>query len=379
MQSKIIKYIDSILKKFHSLTKLLFLSDKPPILPIMKVTREVFGLLPDHNQEASCFTAENSSGIVLRVCDYGGIIQSLRVPDRNGNPGDVVLGFDSLEGYLGEHPYIGTLVGRFANRIARGRFTLDGQDYQLTVNHGPNHLHGGRLGFDKVLWESNEFADSKAAGVSLNYFSHDKEEGYPGNLKVRVTFTLDEEDQVTLDYRATTDKPTPVNLSHHAYFNLGGGSDPVYDHELTIRAERYVVPDRDLIPTGEIRSVEGTPLDFRTPRLIGEGIGKVRGGYDHCYVLEGSGKEPEFAARVTHPASGRTMEVLTTQPGIQFYSSNFLEGISGKGGQAYGKHQALCLETQHFQDSPNHPEFPDTILRPGQIYAQSTIFKFSTR
>ena len=359
------------------MANLLFLSDGPPILPIMKVTREVFGLLPDHNQEASCFTAENSSGIVLRVCDYGGIIQALRVPDRNGEIGDVVLGFDSLEGYLGDHPYLGTLVGRYANRIAGGRFSLDGLEYKLEVNNGPNHLHGGRRGFDKVLWESSEFADSKGAGVTLNYFSHDREEGYPGNLKVRVTYTLDEENRVILDYRATTDKPTPINLSHHAYFNLGGGGETILDHELTIRSERYLVPDRNLIPTGELRSVEGTPMDFRQPRRIGEGIGKVKGGYDHCYVLGGTGDKPEFAARVRHPASGRIMEVMTTQPGMQFYSSNFLEGIKGKGGQLYGKHQALCLETQHYPDSPNHPDFPDTILRPGQTYAHTTVFKFS--
>jgi aldose 1-epimerase len=344
----------------------------------MKVTREVFGLLPDRNREASCFTAVNSAGVILKVCDFGGIIQSIRVPDKNGAFADVVLGFDSLDGYLQDHPYIGTLVGRYANRIAAGRFTLDGTEYRLARNNGKNHLHGGSVGFDKVLWDSSEFADSKEAGVTLNYFSYDMEEGYPGNLKVRVTFTLDEENRVIIDYRATTDKPTPLNLTHHAYFNLGGESSPIYDHELTIRSDRYLVSGRDLIPTGEIRPVEGSPMDFRTPKPIGADIGKVSGGYDHCYVLEGDGKTAGLAARVDHPASGRSMEVLTTEPGIQFYSSNFLEGISGKGGQVYGKHQALCLETQHYPDSPNHPEFPDTILRPGETYTQTTIYKFLT-
>jgi aldose 1-epimerase len=342
----------------------------------MKVTKNVFGLLPDRNLEASCYTAVNSSGIVLRVCNLGGIIQSILVPDRSGVPADVVLGFDNLEGYLKDHPYIGTLVGRYANRIAGGRFMLDGTEYRLAQNHGSNHLHGGMIGFDKVLWEASEFADSKGAGVTLSYFSHDMEEGYPGNLKVRVTFTLDEENRVILDYQATSDKPTPLNLTHHAYFNLGGGSEPIYDHELSIPSDRYLVSDRDLIPTGEIRSVEGSPLDFRNPKPIGQDIEKVEGGYDHCYVLGGDGRTAVSAARVAHPSSGRTMEVFTTEPGIQFYSSNFLEGISGKGGQMYGVHQALCLEAQHYPDSPNHPEFPDTILRPGATYTQTTIYQF---
>lgn len=344
----------------------------------MKVTREVFGQMPD-TREASCFTAINSGGLILKVSDYGGIIQSIQVPDRQGRLADVVLGFDNLKGYLQDHPYIGTLVGRYANRIAKGTFTLGGTEYTLARNNGPNHLHGGLMGFDKVLWDASEFADSKGAGVTLTYLSHDMEEGYPGNLRVQVTFTLDEDNQVCIDYKATTDQPTPLNLTHHAYFNLGGGSSPVYDHELMINSDRYLVTDQDLIPTGEIRSVEGNPLDFRKPKQIGKDIEEVEGGFDHCYVLEGKGTEPEFAARVHHTGSGRTMEVYTTEPGMQFYSSNFLEGITGKGGQAYGKHQALCLETQHYPDSPNHPEFPETVLKPGMTYSQRTIYKFHAR
>ncbi|MFC2098181.1 aldose epimerase family protein [Bacteroidota bacterium] len=344
----------------------------------MKVTREVFGQLPD-NGEASLFTAINPDGLQLKVSNYGGIIQSILVPDKKGIFTDVVLGFDTLEGYLEDHPFIGTLVGRYANRIARGQFTLEGTDYKLARNNGGNHLHGGLKGYDKVLWEAAEFADDNGAGVTLTYLSHDMEEGYPGNLKVRVTFTLDKENQVCIDYKATSDSPTPINLTHHGYFNLGGGSSAVYDHELMIDSDHYVVGDAELIPTGEIGSLDGSPLDFRTPKLIGSDINNVEGGFDHCYVLGDVTEDPRFAARVVHPPSGRVMEVLTTEPGVQFYSSNFLEGLTGKGGQSYNKHQALCLETQHFPDSPNHPEFPTTILRPGETYTQKTIYKFSTR
>ncbi len=344
----------------------------------MKVCREVFGQMPD-NGEVSLFTVVNLNGLSMKISNYGGIIQSILVPDKNGETADMVLGFDNLDDYLQDHPCLGTLVGRYANRIAGGAFTLDGTGYQLVQNLGRNHIHGGRVGFDKVLWEASEFADHNGAGVTLTYLSHDMEEGYPGNLKISVTFTLDNENRVCLDYKATSDKPTPLNLTHHAYFNLNGGSSPVYDHELMIASDRYVAGDSELIPTGEIRSVNGSPLDFRTPKLIGADIDKVDGGFDHCYVLEGDGKVPVAAASVIHPASGRVMEVFTTEPGIQFYSSNFLKGMTGKGNQPYGKHQAICLETQHYPDSPNHPEFPNTILRPGETYIQKTIYKFSNQ
>jgi aldose 1-epimerase len=343
----------------------------------MKVSREVFGKLPD-SREVQLFTVRNPGGLSMKISNYGGIIQSLLVPGKDGKTDDMVLGFDNLEGYLGDHPYIGTLVGRYANRIARGMFTLDGTEYRLAVNNGPNHLHGGLKGFDKVLWEASEFADAGGSGVSLSYLSPHSEEGYPGNLKVDVTFTLDAENRLCIEYRASTDRACPLNLTHHAYFNLGGGSMKIHDHELMIAAGSYVVSDDELIPTGEIRELDGGPLDFRTPKTIGKDIEQVEGGYDHCYVLDNSSAEPKLAARVWHPESGRIMEVFTTEPGMQFYSSNFLEDITGKGGQEYGIHQALCLETQHYPDSPNHPGFPETVLRPGETYTQRTIYKFST-
>ncbi len=343
----------------------------------MKISRKAFGLLPG-NREVSLITAVNPDGLILKVSNYGGIIQSLQVPDSKGKLDDIVLGFDTLEGYLGEHPFIGTVVGRYANRIAGGRFSIDGNDYRLVQNNGENHIHGGLNGFDKALWEATEFADHKGAGVTLSYLSHDMEEGYPGNLQVRVTYTLDNSNQVCIDYEATTDKSTPINLTQHSYFNLGGGSMPVYDHELMINSGKYVVPGPDLIPSGEIKTVSGSPLDFQSPKLIGKDLDKVEGGYDHCYVLDSDGKEARLAGRVSHKTSGRVMEVYTTEPGMQFYSSNFLKGICGRNAESYEKHQALCLETQHFPDSPNHPKFPNTILRPGEIYTQKTIYKFLT-
>ncbi len=342
----------------------------------MKVTREVFGLMPD-NREASLFTIVNPGGMILKVSNYGGIIQSIQVPDRNGEMADVVLGFDNLEAYLGDHPYIGTLIGRYANRIAGGRFMLEEREYRLANNNGENHLHGGLSGFDKVLWDASEFADNQGAGVTLTYFSHDMEEGYPGNLKVRVTFTLDDDNRICLDYTATTDRSTPLNLTHHAYYNLGGGTAPIYDHELMIKAGRYLGSDKNLNPTGKILSLDGSPLDFRNPKKIGDVIDQVPGGFDHCYVFAGKGSEANLVARVIHPESGRIMEVFTTEPGMQFYSSNFLAGIKGKGGQPYNKHQAICLETQHYPDSPNQPGFPDTILKPGETYTQKTLYRFA--
>ena len=342
----------------------------------MKVNRKVFGQLPE-NGEASLFSITNSNGMSLKISDYGAIIQSIKVPDREGKMDDVVLGFDTLQEYLQDHPYIGTVVGRYANRIAGGRFELDGEQFRLVQNNGMNHLHGGTVGFDKILWEAVDFADRSGAGVSLEYFSHDLEEGYPGNLKILITYTLDEENRVQIDYSATSDKATHINLTNHSYFNLSGAKKNIYDHELMIDSHRYVVSDEGLIPTGELRSLEGSPLDFRKPKRIGDDIHNVPGGFDHCYVLEGDGTEPVLAARVAHPGSGRMMEAFTTQPGIQLYSSNFLSGLTGKGGRAYDKHLALCLETQHYPDSPNQPAFPSTVLRPGETYRQKTIYKFS--
>ncbi len=342
----------------------------------MKVHKEVFGQIPGSG-EASLFSVSNENGIVLRVSDYGASVQAILVPDKKGISGDVVLGFDTLAGYLQEHPYIGTIVGRYANRIAGGRFTIDGKEYRLAQNHGQNHIHGGALGFDKVLWEAEDFADREGAGVSLSYFSHDMEEGYPGNLQVRITYTLDEDNRVVIDYKATCDRPTHLNLTNHSYFNLSGSPEKIHDHEMTINASEYVVADSDGIPTGEIRSVEGSLLDLRQPKRIGDVIEKLEGGFDHCYVLGGDGTDPVMAARVFHPASGRVMETFTTEPGIQFYSGNFLGGIRGKEAADYNVNNALCLEAQHYPDSPNHPEFPSTLLSPGETYRQQTIYKFS--
>jgi aldose 1-epimerase len=344
----------------------------------MKVVRENFGQIPGIG-DANLYTVTNSNGITLKITDYGCAIQSILVPDKNGKPGDVVLGFDTLGGYLRDHPHIGTIVGRYAGRISDASFILNGNQYRLAKNHGRNHIHGGTVGFGKVLWQASEFADKKGAGITLKYVSHDMEEGYPGFLRLSLTYTLDDDNQVCLDYQATTDKATHINLTNHSYFNLNGAVAEVYDHELWIPSSRYVITDQDLIPTGEIGSVEGSPIDFRSPKLIGKDIHKVDGGFDLCYVLEGDGKEPLLAARVVHPASGRCMETFTTEPGIQFYSSNFLGDIRGKGGTPYRKHLALCLEAQHFPDTPNQPDFPSTILRPGETYKQRTIYKFSSK
>jgi len=343
----------------------------------MKVDTRVFGDITK-NEEAHLFTFSNDNGMIVSLTNYGGIIPSIIVPDKNGRSEDVVLGFKELKNYMGEHPYIGSLVGRYANRITRGRFTLDGKEYRLAQNHGEHHIHGGVKGFDKVIWDFNEYADRDRAGVMLDYVSHDMEEGYPGNLTVQVHFSLNEDNELAIEYSAMTDFPTPINLTHHGYYNLNGAKDTIYDHELFIPADKYVVTDDDLLPTGEIREVTGTALDFRVPKLIGQDINKIEGGYDHCYVINREGDTPELAARVRNPASGRIMEVYTTEPGIQFYSSNFLEGLTGKGEINYRKHLALCLETQHFPDAVNQPGFPNTILRPGDTYKQLTVYKFLT-
>ncbi len=343
----------------------------------MKVIREVFGQIPGKG-DAILYTITNSNGISLKITDYGCTIQSILVPDKNGKPGDVVLGFDSLEGYLRNHPYIGTIVGRYANRISNASFILGGVQYKLAQNHGRNHLHGGKVGYDKVLWEATEFADKNGVGITMKYVSHDKEEGYPGYLRLSVTYTLNEDNEVCLDYEATTDKTTHLNLTNHSYFNLNGAVAKIYDHELWIPATRYVVTDQDLIPTGEIGSVEGSPLDFRSPKLIGKDIGDLEDGYDLCYVLERDEGEAVLAARVVHPESGRCLETFTTEPGIQLYTSNFLADIKGKSGIPYRKHLALCLEAQHFPDTPNQPDFPSTLLRPGETYKQRTIYKFTS-
>jgi aldose 1-epimerase len=347
------------------------------------VTREPFGVTPD-GDSVDLFTLTNAHGVELRAMTYGGIIVSLKVPDRDGAPGDVVLGHDSLQGYLESSPYFGAIVGRYANRIARGRFTLHGRTYRLATNNGPNALHGGLRGFDKVVWEGQPFRDSSGVGVVLHHVSPDGDEGYPGALDVTVRYTLTDSNDVVLDYTATTTSPTPVNLSQHSYFNLAGGGS-ILDHVLTIAADSFTPVDSTLIPTGVIAPVAGTPLDFRTPHPIGERIGandaqlKIAGGYDHNFVLTRADTGLALAARLDDPVSGRVLQVFTTQPGLQFYSGNFLDGtITGKRGVVYAHRSGLALETQHFPDSPNHPGFPSTILEPGQVYRSRTVWRFST-
>jgi aldose 1-epimerase len=347
------------------------------------ITREPFGTTPD-GTPVELFTLRNAAGVEARVATYGGTLVSLRLPDREGRMADVVLGFDDLEGYLGPHPWFGALIGRYANRIWRGRFTLDGRTYTLPRNLGGNHIHGGPHGFDRVVWDAAPFRTPRGAGVVLNHVSPAGHQGYPGRLAVQVTCTLTAGNRLAFDYHATTDRATPVNLTHHAYFNLAGeGAGDVAGHELTLNASRYLPVDSALLPTGECRAVAGTAFDFTTPWRLGARIDDddpqlaLGGGYDHCFVLDPADGDPAFAARLVEPASGRMVEVFTTEPGIQLYTGNALDGgIAGKGGRPYRRRAGVALETQHFPDSPNHPAFPATILRPGQQYASRTVYRF---
>lgn len=343
----------------------------------MILQQQAFGRLPD-GRKAELAILSNDNGMQVTITNYGGIVTALSVPDRDGIPGDVVLGFDGLEGYLGEHPYFGAIIGRFANRIGRGEFLLDGIRYRLTRNHQGHHLHGGLKGFDKVLWSAEPVEAPDHVGVRLSYLSRDGEEGYPGTMSVTVEYRLLRANVLEIRYEATTDRPTIVNLTHHSYFNLAGGGT-VLAHELTVQADRYAVVDEALIPTGEVRVVEGTVMDFRKPCAVGERIARVPGGYDHYYLLTGDSIGMVFAARCHDPNSGRTMEVWTTEPGVQVYSGNFLDGtITGRRGRIYARHAGLCLETQRFPDAPNHPGFPSAVLRPGDRYVHRTQYRFST-
>jgi aldose 1-epimerase len=349
--------------------------------PGSKIRKEVFGTLPD-GAIVHSYRLRNSSGMEARIIDYGGIVVSLRVPDRSGKPGDVVLGFDSLSDFVKDSPYFGALIGRYGNRIAKGRFAIDGTPYLLARNNGANHLHGGVKGFDKVVWEAKEAKGGDGPSLELRYLSRDGEEGYPGNLSVTVVYTVSEKNELIIRYRAATDKATVVNLTHHSYFNLAG-SGSILDHELMINADQFTPVDSGLIPTGELRAVRGTPMDFTTPMAIGARIGREddqlrkAGGYDHNFVLNKGAKSLTLAARVTEQTSGRTMEVLTTEPGLQFYSGNFLDGHHiGKKGARYQHRYGFCLETQHFPDSPNQPRFPSTLLMPGDTSTSTTIYRF---
>ncbi len=320
--------------------------------------------------------------ITAKVITYGGIITELHVPDRQGKTADVVLGFDTLDAYIAKNPHFGAITGRVANRIARAEFTLDGHEYKLAANNGPNTLHGGLKGFDKKVWKGEDVSGPDGPAVKLTYLSKDGEEGFPGDLSVAVTYTLTPDDALRIDYAATTDKATPVNLTNHSYFNLAGhASGTILGHELMIAADQYTPADDELIPTGQLAPVRGTPLDFTTPTTIGARIGQIKaevGGYDHNYVIRPDTRTPAFAVRARDPESGRVMEMFTTEPGVQLYTSNFLDGsLRGKGGVAYKKHQGFCLEAQHFPDSLHHPNFPSIILRPGSTYTQTTIYKFS--
>jgi aldose 1-epimerase len=320
----------------------------------------------------------------VKVMTYGAIITGIEAPDRNGQMADVTLGFDSLQGYLGAQPYFGATVGRVANRIAKGKFTLNGQEYSLAVNNGPNSLHGGLKGFDKQVWKAEEVQCPDGPSVKLSRRSPDGEEGYPGNLDVSVTFTVTANNELRIEYAATTDKATPINLSNHSYFNLAGAtSASILSHELMLAADHYTPVDDTLIPTGEIAPVAGTPLDFTRPTGIGARIHEIKAdpvGYDHNFVLDSKGKALTLAARVYEPKTGRLMEMSTTEPGVQFYSGNFLDGtLTGKGGIVYKQYHGLCLEAQHFPDSVHHPNFPSAILEPGSTYTQTTVYKFSAK
>ena len=346
------------------------------------LSKMIFGKTPD-GTPVELYVLKNGQ-ITVKVMTYGAIITEIDTPDRNGKEGDVVLGFDSLEGYLGKHPYFGATVGRVANRIAKGKFTLNGQEYTLAVNDGPNTLHGGLKGFDKVIWKAEPISRPDGPSIKLTRRSPDGEEGYPGNLDVSVEFTVTEQNELKIEYTATTDKATPINLSNHSYFNLAGRTtEPVLGHELMLSADHYTPVDETLIPTGEIAPVAGTPLDFTKPTDIGARIKELKGeptGYDHNFVLNSGGKSLALAVRVYEPKTGRVMELSTTEPGVQFYTGNFLDGtITGKDGIAYRKHHAFCLEAQHYPDSIHHANFPSAVLEPGKTYTQTTVYKFSAR
>lgn len=346
----------------------------------MSVEKTQFGTLPDGRQ-VELYTCTNANGLTLKMMTYGAIVVAVETPDREGELENITLGFDSLEPYLERHPYFGATVGRYCNRIAKGKFTLNGTQYTLAVNNGPNHLHGGENGFDRVLWNAEPIQRDDAVGVRMTYRSKDGEEGYPGNLDVTAIYTLNNDNELAIEFEAKTDKATPVNLTNHNYWNLSGAGDgKIYDHQLKLAADHVLAVDDTLIPTGQKQSVAETPFDFREPKAMGEDLKKIDAdpvGYDHCFVLNGEPGKLTTAAVVHDPESGRTMEIQTTQPGIQFYTGNFLDGSDSNGG--FNQHEAFCLETQHYPDSPNQPKFPSTTLKPGETYRQKTVHRFSVR
>jgi aldose 1-epimerase len=348
----------------------------------MKIESRDFGTVD--GKKARLFTLTNANGMVARITDYGTILTELWVPDKNGVKTDVVLGYDSIDGYLTRHPYFGAVAGRCANRIAKGRFSIDGKSFQLATNNGANHLHGGVKGFDRFVWDAEPKETPDGPSLVLSRVSPDGEEGYPGTVKATCTYTLTNANELKVEFAATTDKPTVVNLAHHSYWNLGGAAaGGILDHTLQLNADRYTPVDDTLIPTGQMPAVAGTPFDFRQPKVIGADIAKSGGdpvGFDHNFVLNGASGGLRWAARLADPKSGRQMELLTSEPGVQFYSGNFLDGsITGKGGVVYKKHHGLCLETQHFPDSVNKPDWPSVVLRPGQTYRHVMIHRFTAK
>ncbi len=345
----------------------------------MKITKESFGKAPN-GEEVSLYTLTNANGVTVKITNYGAIVTSIVTPDKEGKMGDVTLGFDKVDGYVPNDPHFGGIVGRYANRIAKGKFTIDGQEYTLATNNAPNHLHGGITGFDRVVWQAEEMPAQNA--IKLTYISKDMEEGYPGNLTAVVTYTLTDDNGLKIDYEATTDKATPVNLTNHSYFNLSAGQEKdILNHVVTINADKFTASDETLIPTGKFTPVKGTPYDFTTPQPVGTRINNLQGfGYDLNYVINNGGESLTHAATVYDPSTGREMEVHTTQPGIQFYTAYHLDGsLTGKNNTVYTRYAGLCLEAQHYPDSPNHPNFPSTVIKPGEKYKETTIYKFGVR
>jgi len=354
------------------------------LAPRASITGTPFGTV--NGAPVTLYTLTNKRGDSVKITNYGAILNAVNVPDRKGHLDDVVQGYDSLAGYRADTSYLGVIAGRYANRIAKGRFTLDGKSYQLAVNNGVNHLHGGKVGFNQKVWTARTFELNSGPAIELKYTSPDGEENYPGTLNTRVLYVWQNDNSLKIDYRATTDAPTVVNLTNHAYFNLAGaGSGTILNHRLQILADRFTPIDKTSIPLGELRPVKGTPFDFRKPTAIGARIGAkdeqlINGaGYDHNFVLNHKPGVLGVSARVYEPTTGRTLTEYTTQPGVQFYTGNFLNGASGKGGKPINYRTGFCLETQHFPDSPNEPKFPTTVLRPGQLYHQTTIYQFGVR
>jgi aldose 1-epimerase len=345
----------------------------------MNITKRSLGKIPD-GTEVESFTLTNANGLRVTIMTYGATITAVETPDRNGKVENITLSLDSFEDYLKGHPFFGSTVGRYANRIAKGKFRLDGVEYKLAENDGPNHLHGGVKGFDKAVWKAETIEGKNSVGVKFSHESPDGDEGYPGKLSVQVTYSLNNNDELKMEYAATTDKSTIVNLTNHAYWNLTGAARDVLSHEVTINADKFLPTDDRVIPLGELKDVKDTPMDFTKPCAIGTQIERVNGRYDHCYVLNRKNcKELSLVARVAEPKSGRVMEIYTTQPGVQFYAGHYLDGTIKTGGKIYLKHFGLCLETQHYPDSPNRPHFPSTLLKPGEEYRQLTVHKFSVK